>query len=141
MANQFNRKILEDGWRNAVVYITGILDTSDMDLSPAIAVTDFTNNDVRAGRLFAFRVDEIEYSIGDGLQITVEWEGPSDELIAAIAGRGKLDWRRSGGLIPNTAFPNYTGGIDMVTTGFNIQAVPPQNFALTLKLIKLYSPT
>lgn len=139
MANQYNRKILEDGWRNAIVQITGTLDTSDADLSPAIQISDFTNNDDRAGRVNGLRVDEIQYSIGDGLQVTLTWEATSEELLAAIAGRGKLNQRSSGGLIPNRQAIGYIGDINLRTTGFNVQAVPPQNFTVLIKMVKLYA--
>lgn len=136
---QFNRKILEDGWRNAVVHLTGTLDTGDAALLPAIAISDLINNDDRAGKVTGLRVDEIDYSIGDGIEITLTWTATSEELLAAIAGRGTLKYQFAGGLIPNRQSIGYTGDINLRTTGFNSQGVPPQNFSVTLRLVKLYT--
>lgn len=136
--SQFNRFIQADGPRNAVVTITGILDTSDAAFVPVISLSDFINNDDRFGKLNGFRVDEINYSIGQGIQINLTWAGVSEQLIAAIAGFGKLKFRSSGGLQPNQSAVGYTGDINLRSSGFNTQGVPPQNFTVELYLVKLY---
>ena len=42
MANQVNTQILQDGARNAVVKITGVLDTSNVSVSDVITTSMFT---------------------------------------------------------------------------------------------------
>lgn len=133
-----NRKILEDGWRNAVVQVTGVLDTADITLDSFIQLSDLTNNDLRAGSLVGLRVDCIEYSIGDGLQFTLYWQSTANELIASLAGRGKLKYYRAGGLQPNQSAIGYSGNILYSSTGFNTQGVPPQNFSILVSFVKLY---
>ena len=41
MANAYTSLVQEDGYRNAVVEVTGILDTQDAVLTPAVALQDF----------------------------------------------------------------------------------------------------
>jgi hypothetical protein len=135
---QFNKFIQEDGPRNAVVTITGILDTTDASFTPAIALTDFTNNDVRVGKLNGLRVDKLAFAIGDGIQLNVTWQATSEQLIAGLAGRGHLEFKTSGGLQPNQAAVGYVGDINLRSTGFNTQGTPPQNFTLEFYLVKLY---
>lgn len=136
--SQFNRFTQVDGPRNAVVTITGILDATDAVFVPAIALADFVNNDVRVGRLNGLRIDRIEYSIGDGIELNLTWAATSEQLIAALAGRGKMAFRKAGGLQPNQSAVGYTGDINLRSTGFNIQGTPPQNFTIEIWMVKLY---
>lgn len=136
--SQFNRFIQSDGPRNAVVTITGILDVADAAFVPAISLTDFTNNDDRFGKLNGLRVDELNYSMGDGIELALTWAATSEQLIAAFAGRGKLKFRSSGGLQPNQSAVGYSGDINLRSTGFNTQGVPPQNFTVEIYCVKLY---
>lgn len=133
-----NRKILEDGWRNAIVQVSGVLDTSDITLDNFVQLSELINNDQRAGNLVGLRVDCIEYSIGDGLQFSFYWQSTANELVAAIAGRGKLKYEKAGGLQPNQSAVGYTGNILFSSTGFNTQGTPPQNFSLKISFVKLY---
>lgn len=135
---QFNQFITADGPRNAVVTIAGILDIADIVFTPAIALTDFHLNDDRFGKLNGLRVDKLSYSIGDGLQLALTWAAASEQLIAALSGRGKMEFKSSGGLQPNQLAVGYTGDINLRSSGFSTQGVPPQNFTLELYLVKLY---
>lgn len=135
MANATAKRIVLDGPRNAVVELTGILDTSNAGITPAIQKSDFTNNDVRM-TLTGFRVDEIQYSITDQLVVNLFWNATADRLIAALAGRGKQCYQFAGGLQPVPADAGYDGNIDLTTTGW---ASGIQTYTLFIKLIKLYS--
>ena len=138
MANALTKQILEEGPRNAIVVLTGVLDTSDVTETPAIALSDFTNNDTLMGPLVGFRVDDIEYVIGNGLEVQIAWHSDTPQMIAAIAGRGHARFCHFGGKLPLATMPNYTGDIDVTTTGFGVQGAGTQNFTITLELIKLY---
>lgn len=137
MANKFDQEIMLDGWRNAVVKITGILDSGDANLSPVISLSDFTNNDINTGRLVGFRIDHIWHSIGNGLEIGLFWDATDPQIITAVAGRGKETF--GGGLHPRQNNVGYTGNINLITTGFGVQGLPPQNFTVLLEMAKLYS--
>jgi hypothetical protein len=141
MANQYATQIIEDGWRNAIAKVTGILDTSDASIEPAIALGDFTNNDVLLGTLVGFRIDHIWHSIGDGIEVSVHWAAsPNDILIMALAGRGKETFDVVGGLQPPIKQVGYGGDIHIYTTGFNKSntGTAPQNFTILLEMVKIY---
>ena len=143
MANVFNRFIQEDGWRNAVVTVTGLLDTSDAALEPFIDLSELTNNDTAAGKLVGLRVDRVQYSMsaGTGLEVQLKWEVAAehggDVLITAIAGQGHDKYKHTGGLIPPMSLVGYVGNIHLYTTGF-AKSAPPTGFTVTAQLIKLY---
>lgn len=136
MANTFDKTIVEDGWRNAVVRLTGVLDTSDAHLHPAVSLQDFLTNDPVAGALYGFRVDHITFVIGAGIELLLSWGGgPNLEQLAPLAGRGRLDIWADGGWIPNTNIPGFDGSIWLDTSGF---MTGKQNYTITLALVKLY---
>lgn len=137
MANILDQQITEEGPRNAIVKLTGVLDTSDIYETPAIAVGDFHNND-NGVVLTGFRFNLLEYSIGSGLEVLLEWNSLVPKQIVAIAGRGRIYSYDYGGLVPDTTRPGYDGSINLKTTGFAQQSVTPQNFTVVLQLIKLY---
>lgn len=137
--NVLERQIVEEGPRNAVVKLTGILDTSDINESPAISVSDFTNNETfPVGKLVGFRVDHLAYSIGDGIEVQLAWNSANPQQMLPIAGRGKIDVMCDGGFVPDNTRPGYDGSINLTTTGWNPSA-PAQNFTVFLRLVKLYS--
>lgn len=144
MANQFTYLIQEDGWRNAVIKITGVLDTSDAVLTPAVTISDFVNwapyspNGYPAG----FRIDHIWHSIGDGLELQVQWNARNPQEIFAVAGRGRESFDHNGGLQPNQLNPGYDGSINVFSTGWGTgedAGMLIQNFTLVLEMVKLYS--
>lgn len=136
MANSLAKSITEEGWRNAVVKLTGVLDSLDVDERPAVSLGDFGNNDPNCGPLVGFRVDHITYSIGDGLEVQLAWNAGTPQQIVALAGRGKIDVTDEGGFLPNQLSSGYDGNINLTTTGFPGGTV--QNFTVFLRLIKLY---
>ena len=143
MANSFNRFILADGWRNATVMVTGLLDSSDVTIEPFIDLEDFLNNDNAAGELVGLRVDRIQYSMsaGSGLEVQLWWEmapaAGADRLITAIAGQGHDKYWKFGGLIPPLDEVGYIGDIEFTTSGFS-RTNGPTGFTVTLELVKLY---
>ena len=136
MANILDRQITEEGPRNAVIKLTGVLDTSDIYETPAIALGDFTNNDPNL-KLVGFRVDLIEYSIGQGIEILLEWNGVTPQQMFPLMGRGRIGSAAYGGFHPDASRPGYDGNINLKTTGF-LTGVQ-QNFSVLLELVKLYA--
>lgn len=139
MANQLTKKIILDGYRNAVVKLTGVLDTSDISEIPAISLQDFHNNDV-IQNFNGFRVDRLTYVIGQGIEIQLQWNGIIPETIVAIAGRGVTDNHHYGSWLPNQSNAGYDGSINLVTTGYGLQPIfgTIQNFTIVLEMTKLY---
>ncbi len=139
MANSLTKDIVLDGWRNAVVRLTGVLDTSDISEIPAIRLSDFQNNEV-IKTLSGFRVDRVTYVIGQGIEVQLLWHATHGKMIAAIAGRGVTEGSHYGGWQPDSTLDGYDGSIDLVTTGYGLQPIfgTVQNFSVVLEMTKLY---
>lgn len=133
MANTLDRVIVQEGWRNASVRLTGSLDTSDVTLAPVISLTDFQNNDKRL-TLSGFRLDEVRFALQNTMGVTLYWESAVPQALVNLALEGEFCF--SGGLIPDTTRLDYTGNICLSTTGF--QVGKPNMFTIQLDLIKLY---
>ncbi len=138
MANQFDLQILNDGWRNAIVRISGILDSSDADLNPAVSLDNFINNDTSGYDFVGLRIDRIDNQIGDGLQVQLYWTATVDQLIHTMASVHETCLKAHGGLVPDMTALGYTGNIRLKTIGFNSFQVPPQSFSVILQMVKLY---
>ena len=110
MANQVNTQILQDGARNAVVKITGVLDTSNVSISDVITTSMFTPAPT------GFRIDHLDYSISDPLEVRLLWDGTPQLDILPIAGRGRMSFWNFGGLINNAT--GKTGKIQIMTDGY-----------------------
>jgi hypothetical protein len=136
MSNVLDKQILEEGPRNAVVKLTGVLDTSNMSEVPAIRLADFVNNDANAGTLVGLRVDAVMYSMGMNIDLLLSWNGATPQQIMPLAGRGKIDVTGDGGMLPNQLNSGYDGSINLYSTGYVPGTV--QNFTVLLRLIKLY---
>jgi hypothetical protein len=125
MPNTIQTQIITDGPRNATVKITGVLDTSDVPLTNIVAVNNFSF--LPAG----FRINHVDYSMTDQLEIQLSWQ--ANVPIIPLAGRGRMSFYEFGGLI-NNAGAGSTGGIDMKTTGWSSGT---QVFTLVLELVKV----
>ncbi len=135
MANNLQRQITLDGWRNVFVKFVGVLDTSDVNLTPALALSDLTNNDP-SGVLSGLRVDVIDWSVNGDLTAILEWQASTPQLIAAITDSQRMEMRSLGGYLPNQDAGGYTGGINLRTSGYPGGRVV--SYTLSLNLIKLY---
>ena len=133
--NILDRQIIEDGWKHAIVKLTGVLDTSDISEAPAIALSDFTNNDTMK-EFNGLCIKKISWSIGDGLQIVLAWNGFHPQQIAPLSGRGKLCAKDFGSFNPDMTLIGYDGGINLTTSGYPMNTV--QNFVVVLEMTKRY---
>ena len=143
MANALDIQITEEGPRNAVVKLTGVLDSSNISETPAISLLDFTDNDERA-KLVGFRVDLIEYVIGPGIEVQLEWNGLVPQQIFPLAGRGRISAFNYGGFLPDRTRAGYDGAINLKTRNFtagvdDLNQPIVQNFTVVLELVKLYT--
>lgn len=141
MANTNTKRIVADGPSNAIVELIGQLDTSaaTFTVAPAIDLSaDFTNNEI-GPTLVGLRMDEIQYSLSDALAARLFWDATADEIIAGIAGRGKLCFEAYNGLQPNRAAAGYTGDIDLIVDNIVVAAgTPIQTYTILLSMTKLY---
>jgi hypothetical protein len=131
MANSFTTQILEEGQRNAIVKLTAVLDTSDLAITTAIDVTTLN----QAGIGFTptqVRIDHIDYSISDQLEVQLLWGATTDVVILPLAGRGRLMFWNFGGLTNNSG-AGKTGNIKVKTTGWTSGT---QVFSVVLEMVK-----
>ncbi len=126
MANSVLTQILLDGTRNAVMKVTGVLDTSDVSSTTIVDPASFAP--LPAG----FRIDHIDYSVSDQLELVLSWDATAPVVIMPLAGRGKLSFSSFGGL-QNNAGAGKTGKIFLATTGYTSGT---QVFSLVLELVK-----
>lgn len=134
MANAFTTQILVDGPRNAIVKLTGILDTSNLssttaiDLSTLAPIVPGTN----VTKPTAVSIHHIDYSISDQLEVQLAWDATTPVVIMPLAGRGRLQFKDFGGL-QNNAGAGKTGNIMILTTGW---ASGIQVFSIVLEMVK-----
>ena len=131
MANSFTTQIIQDGPRNTVVKITGILDTSDQALTTAVDMSTLT----QGGTALApsqVRIDFLDYSISDQLEVQLLWDATTDVVIMPLAGRGRLLFQNFAGM-QNNSGAGKTGNILIKTTGWTSGT---QVFMVTLELVK-----
>ena len=126
MSNQVYTQTLVDGARNAVVKITGVLDTSDVSATVVVDPASFIPTPT------AFRIDHIDYSIADPLEVRLQWDGTSDVDILPLAGRGRMSFWNFGGLQDNAT--DSTGKILLLTDGYTSGTLV---FSVVLELVKI----
>lgn len=117
MANSLSVKITEDGRRNAIVTLIGVVDTADMAVASAIPITSFVNNDVQL-KLKGLSLRTVRYSVTEGLSVLLAWKSNTPELMCALSGSGNMDRRCDGGYPPNMMASGYAGDINLSTDGF-----------------------
>lgn len=137
MPNQLDKQVIEEGPRNAVVRLTGVLQSNDVTAGQlSVLLSDFQNNDAAAGRLVGLRVDAVMYSMGVQIDALLAWRANTPQNILPLSRAGKIGVSGDGGLQPDLNRSGADGGIDLTTSGF-----PPgttQNFTVVLRLVKLY---
>mgnify|MGYP005817769713 FL=1 len=131
MANVVTTQILEDGERNAIVKITGTLDTANLTNQLIVDCATLTQGGT-APRPAQVRVDHLDYSISDPLELQLMWDGAPAVPMLPLAGRGRMSFWNFGGL-QNNATTGKTGNITLSTTGW---ASGTQIFSLVLELVK-----
>lgn len=134
MANVVTTQVLVDGPRNAVVKLTGLLDTSNEAYNVKV------NPALFSGGPSGFRIDYIDYSISDGIEVQLFWDATSPSLIQPISGRGRMGFANFGGL-QNSKASGWTGAIGLTAEqlpGATFTAGEPFTYSLVLELVKQY---
>lgn len=131
MANSFTTQILEEGARNVVIKLVGVLDTSDLALTTAVDVSTLTCNSTRPAPT-QVRIDTLEYDMSDQISVQLLWDATTDVVAVALAGRGEYYGKKFSGL-QNNAGAGKTGNILIKTTGW---AAGVQTFTLVLEMVK-----
>lgn len=131
MANSLSIQILEEGPRNAVVKLVGVLDTSNQ--SAVLAIDLSTLNQGGLGPTpTAVRIDMVDYSISDQLSVQFLWDATTDVVALALVGREDMNFRGFGG-VTNNAGAGKTGNILVTTTGY---ASGTQTYTIVMQMVK-----
>lgn len=142
MANTNFKRIVRDGYDNAVVELVGTLDTSaaTFTVNGVIALADFTGSAPNPSPTFTgLRLDEIQYSMSDALAAQFWWNATADQVMVNVAGRGKLCFKEAGGILPDRAAAGYDGSIDLAVNNIVVAAgTPIQTYTFLLFFKKLY---
>jgi len=136
MANVTSIQVLENGHRNYVVKVTGILDTSDVTITDLIDTTaaGFQTGNRPEGNPTGIQICEVEYDIEDSLAVNLYWDATADQLALSLVGRGELYFKPA---MQNNAGAGKTGKLQYSTTGWAASAV--LSFNVTLYCHKTYS--
>jgi hypothetical protein len=86
--------------------------------------------------LTGFRVDLIEWSMSQPMEVQLAWNGAVPQQIFPLAGRGRISATNYGGFLPIQTRSGYDGSINLNTN--NYVAGSTQNFTIILELVKLY---
>lgn len=128
MPNSLSVRVVEDGYRNAVVHLVGVVEDADINQAPAIALNQFTGND--RGTFNGFKVVDVDYSVTDGLTVVLAWNANTPQPICALASAGEIRGRGHGGIVPDRTAGGYDGAINLTTKGFT----PGRSYGFTVKL-------
>lgn len=131
MGNVTDIEVLQDGPRNVVLKLTGILDTSDVSATELIDPADLNVIGQIEGLANRLAIDHIKYNIEDTLSVYLYWTATSDVLIIPLEGRGNLPFEVS---LTNTEATGVTGAIKYATQGWSSGA--KLSFALEIQLRK-----
>lgn len=137
MANNVTVQTVIDGPRNAVVKITGTLDTSDV-AAFQVAIPQNMMHIYQSRPFPLLKLNYVDYSIGGNLEVILSWglaaaAGPGAPILP-LAGRGRMGFDDFGGLTNNQA--GSDGSIWLQTTGWAATPDATNVFSIVLELIK-----
>ena len=145
MANaRIAKRIIEDGYRNAMVELVYSLDTTGTFAdNAAVILADFTNNEpAPQGAFNGFRVDNLHYSITAPVGAIFYWNSTADQPIFAVSGSEHMFIKEYlPGLQPNRAAAGYDGAIDVLLVNIPAGASATLLYIATfvLDMTKLYA--
>ncbi len=119
--NVFTIQILDDGPKNVVARVVGILDTADLSAVTLLdpATLSSMQPGMPGGQLATqLAIDTIQFSIEDGLEVRLIWDATVPIVAEVMQGRGKTDYKPYGGLQNNTT-TGKTGKILLTTQGWS----------------------
>lgn len=149
MANAVQVQILQDGPRNTVAMFTGELDTItsgetveayNVKLAPLTYAA--TYNLGPYGKPATWRIDFVEFSITNQLDVTLYWDATTPQIIFPLAARGNKHFKNFGGIsgyLASTS-PGWTGGIglsaQLSSTVPTLTVGAPLTYMIVLDLVK-----
>lgn len=139
MANSLTTQLLQDGPRNTVVKVTGILDSGDV--SGVVVVNPAALSSMQPGFSSypppdTLAIKAMDFSISDGTDVQIYYDATVPVLFEVLTGRGKSDFREIG-FQQNNAGAGVNGKITLTTRS---NSTPSSSnvitFTMTFWLIK-----
>ena len=113
MANSLTKQVILDGPRNQHEKYEQYLDTADVAQTTLTDPTLWNFNSVNGYP----KIDEIQYSIEDGITLDLWWDATTPVRIASLTGRGRFKPPTASGW-PNNGGAGVTGKILYATQGW-----------------------
>jgi len=133
MANSVNTQVLQDGPRNVVIKVEGILDTSDLGSTVIADPAAFGGMDNTGSiKALGFIVDRVQFSVEDTLECRLAWDATAPTRMLELTGRSTEKFERFGGLTNNSG-AGRTGKILLSTEGWAAAKVLSFSLILSLK--------
>jgi hypothetical protein len=133
MAKSINVQILNDGYRNTTVKISGYVNAEDYTNQSIIDAATLGQVDAQGSKAKSLRVTRINYDIEDALQTDLIWGGGTPATIWHTTGRGEMEGRDFGGIVNNATSPNQT---ILLTTLGGATATTNLSFSIILEIVK-----
>jgi len=138
MANSVQTQILEDGDRNVVVKLIGILDTSNVSLATLLdpaTLASVNTSGLNSQKAATLAIKKVTFDIEDGLAVNLYWDATTDVPIWRFTGRSKVN-ADFVGFLQNNAGSGVTGKILYDTDGYTSGLA---SFSLLIECIKQWS--
>jgi hypothetical protein len=140
MANTFYKRVVQEGYRNAVVQLSANLDTAVAAPTQVqqILRSDFSSNDPGFGTLTGFRFDRVQYSTSEGVFVELLWDATTDRSIVRFSGSHEEAASIYGGIRPVEADAGYTGDINVFVNAPGAAAGTQLMYFALVHLTKIY---
>ena len=133
MAKSINVQILNDGYRNTTVKISGFVNAEDYSNQTIVSAASLGQVDAQGSKAKSLRVTRINYDIEDALQTDLIWGGGTPATIWHTTGRGEMEGRDFGGIVNNAVTPDQT---ILLTTLGGATASSNLAFSIVLEIVK-----
>jgi hypothetical protein len=133
MAKGINVQILNDGYRNTTVKISGYVNAEDYSNQSIVSAASLGQVDAQGSKAKSLRVTRINYDIEDALQTDLIWGGATPATIWHATGRGEMEGRDFGGIVNNATTPDQT---ILLTTAGGATATSNLSFSIILEIVK-----
>jgi hypothetical protein len=132
-AKDIKVQILNDGYRNTTVKISGYVNADDYTNQSIVAAASLGQVDAQGSKAKALRVTRINYDVEDALQVDLIWGGGTPTSLWHATGRGEMEGRDFGGIVDDATTPDYT---ILLTTKGGAVATTDLAFSIVLEIVK-----
>jgi hypothetical protein len=133
MAKAINVQILNDGYRNTTIKISGYVNAEDYTNQSIVDAATLSQVNAEGSKAGSLRVTRINYDVEDALQVDLIWGGGTPATLWHSTGRGEMEGRDFGGITNNATTPNQT---ILLTTVGGATATTNLAFSIVLEIVK-----